>query len=69
VILNRERYQEEMENLTGDIGCKPILDRYPEDILEVEVKTEGIIADIDSWEEYITTGIPAGKGFTGNDTK
>jgi len=68
VILNRGRYQEEMENLTGDIGCKPILDRHPEDILEVEVKTEGIIADIDSWKEYITTGIP-GEGFTGNDTK
>jgi len=68
VILNRGRYQEEMENLTGDIGCKPILDRHPEDILEVEVKTEGIIADIDSWEQYITTGIP-GEGFTGNDTK
>jgi len=66
VILNRFRYQEEMGNLTGDIGCRPILDRYPEDILEVDVKSEGVIADIDSWEEYVTTDIP-GKGFTGND--
>jgi molybdenum cofactor cytidylyltransferase len=68
VILNRFRYQEEMENLTGDVGCRPILNRHPEDILEVEVKLEGVIADIDSWEEYITRGIPA-KGVTGNDTK
>jgi len=66
VILNRFRYQEEMGNLTGDIGCRPILDRHPEDILEVDVKSEGVIADIDSWEEYVTTDIP-GKGFTGND--
>ncbi len=68
VILNRFRYQEEMRNLTGDVGCRPILNRYPEDILEVEVKSEGVIADIDSWEEYITRGIPA-KGIKRNDTK
>ena len=68
VILNRFRYQEEMRNLTGDVGCRPILNRYPEDILEVEVKSEGVIADIDSWEEYITRGIPA-KGVKHNDTK
>ncbi len=68
VILDRFRYGEEMGNLTGDVGCKPILNRHPEDILEVEVKSEGVIADIDSWEEYITRGIPA-KGVTGNDTK
>ena len=68
VILDRFRYGEEMRNLTGDVGCRPILNRHPEDILEVEVKSEGVIADIDSWEEYITRGIPA-KGVTGNDTK
>jgi molybdenum cofactor cytidylyltransferase len=68
VILNRFRYQEEMRNLTGDVGCMPILDRHPEDILEVEVESEGVVADIDSWEEYITRGIPP-KGATGNDTK
>jgi molybdenum cofactor cytidylyltransferase len=54
VILNRFRYEEEMGNLTGDVGCRPILNRHPEDILEVEVKSEGVVADIDSWEEYRT---------------
>ena len=68
VILDRFRYQEEMRNLMGDVGCKPILNRHPEDILEVEVKSEGVIADIDSWEEYITRGIPA-KVVKRNDTK
>ena len=68
VILNRFRYQGEMENLTGDIGCRPILKRYPEDILEVEVESEGVVADIDSWEEYRATNI-LGKRFQGNDAK
>ena len=66
VILNRLRYQEEMGKLMGDVGCRPILNRHPEDILEVEVDSEGVIVDIDSWGEYITTGIPE-KGFKGND--
>jgi len=57
VILNRFRYEEEMGNLTGDVGCRPILNRHPEDILEVEVKSEGVVADIDSWEEYRTGGL------------
>jgi molybdenum cofactor cytidylyltransferase len=68
VILNRLRYQEEMGKLMGDVGCKPILNRHPEDILEVEVDSEGVIADIDSWGEYITTGIPE-KGYKGNDAQ
>jgi molybdenum cofactor cytidylyltransferase len=57
VILNRFRYQEEMGNLTGDVGCRPILNRHPEEILEVEVESEGVIADINSWDEYRATGL------------
>jgi molybdenum cofactor cytidylyltransferase len=68
VIFNRSRYQEEMNNLTGDIGCKPILDRHPEDILEVEVESEGVLADIDSWDEYRAAHIH-GRNFHGNDTR
>lgn len=62
VILNRLRYQGEMESLTGDVGCKPILNRHPEDTLEVEVESEAVVADIDSWEEYRSAGIIA-RGF------
>ncbi len=67
VIVNRLRYQGEMGELMGDVGCRPILNRHPEDILEVEVDSKGVIIDIDSWGEYITTGIPE-KGGEGNDT-
>jgi molybdenum cofactor cytidylyltransferase len=62
VILNRHRYQGEMESLTGDVGCKPILNLHPEDILEVEVESEAVVADIDLWEEYRSAGI-LDKGF------
>ena len=66
VILNRLRYQEAMENLTGDRGCKPILDLHPEDILEVEGESEAAVADIDSWEEYRSAG-GHGKGVQDDD--
>jgi molybdenum cofactor cytidylyltransferase len=62
VILNRLRYQGAMESLTGDGGCKPILNRHPADILEVTVESEAVVTDIDSWEEYRSAGI-VGKGF------
>ncbi len=65
VILNRLRYQGEMGELMGDVGCRPILNRHSEHILEVEVDSEGVIVDIDTWGEYNTTGIPE-KGPKGN---
>ena len=68
VILSRSRYQEEIKNPTGDMGCKPILNRHPEDILEVEVESEGVVADINSWDEYRAAHIH-GRDFQGNDTK
>ncbi len=68
VILNRFRYEKEMENLRGDAGCRPILNRHPEDILEVDVESEGVIADIDSWEEYAAT-VLSGEELKRHDPK
>jgi len=68
VIVSRLRYQEAMENLTGDRGCKPILNLHPGDILEVEVESEAVVADIDSWEEYRSTGVH-GRGFQDDNAR
>jgi molybdenum cofactor cytidylyltransferase len=68
VILDRIRYGKEMERITGDIGCKSILDRHPEDVLEVEVDSEGVVIDIDSWAEYRARALPE-RGFKENDAE
>lgn len=68
VILDRGRYGEEMEHLTGDIGCRPVVDRHPEDVLEVEIDSEGVVIDIDSWAEYQTRVLPE-RRFNGNDAE
>lgn len=46
------RYQPEMLALRGDVGCKSILARHPEAVLEVEMPTSSILEDLDTVEAY-----------------
>ena len=50
------KYKEELLKLTGDVGGREILDRYPEDLLEVEVDSESVFTDIDTMEDYKSIG-------------
>ncbi|MBW2038146.1 MAG: nucleotidyltransferase family protein [Deltaproteobacteria bacterium] len=52
VILDRERYEGELFGLRGDVGGREIVKSHPEDVLEVEVFSSGVVLDIDDWEEY-----------------
>ena len=51
VIFHR-RYEKELLRLRGDTGARRIMDRYPHDVWEGPVKSEGVIKDIDTWEDY-----------------
>jgi len=42
------RYKGELLGLRGDIGGREIIDRHPDDVLEVAVNCEGICIDIDT---------------------
>jgi len=42
------RYKGELLRLKGDIGAREIVDRHPDDVLEVAVNCEGICIDIDT---------------------
>ncbi len=42
------RYKGELLKLKGDIGGREIIDRHPDDVLEVAVNCEGICIDIDT---------------------
>ncbi|MGH7601435.1 MAG: nucleotidyltransferase family protein [bacterium] len=46
------RYRHEMLVLYGDVGCKSILARHPEAVLEVEMPTASILEDVDTMEAY-----------------
>jgi len=51
VLLDRSVFAE-LQNLTGDIGCRAIFGNHTENIRKLEVNDIGILLDIDSQEEY-----------------
>jgi molybdenum cofactor cytidylyltransferase len=51
VIFHR-RYKKELLKLKGDMGGKSIFEKYPKSIKIVPVRSEGVIKDIDTWQEY-----------------
>jgi len=67
VIFHR-KYEEELLRLRGDAGGKTILEKHPEDVRIIPVKSEGVIRDIDTWTDYLSlfpsTGacLPVGRG-------
>lgn len=54
-------HRPEMLALHGDVGCKSILARHPEAVLEVEMPTTSVLEDVDTMEAYnrLTAGIAA----------
>ena len=51
VIFHR-KYRRELLKLKGDTGGKPILLKYSKQIHTIPVRSEGVIKDIDTREEY-----------------
>jgi len=51
VIFHR-KYEKELLKLRGDTGGKPILLKYSKQIKTIPVRSEGVIKDIDTREEY-----------------
>ncbi len=49
------KYKEALLSLKGDIGGRQIIEKHPDDILEVDVDCEGITIDIDTYENYHLT--------------
>ncbi len=57
------RYKGELSRLKGDIGGREIIDRHPDDVLEVAVNCEGICIDIDTVDCYNKKSNPYKKLF------
>ncbi len=47
LIFDR-KYQTSLRDLSGDVGGREIIKQNPEDVLEVPVKCEGVVIDIDT---------------------
>jgi molybdenum cofactor cytidylyltransferase len=54
VIFHR-RYKKELLHLKGDVGGRSIIERHPEDVRLVPVKSIGVVKDVDTWQDYKTS--------------
>jgi len=46
------RYKNELLDLKGDVGGREVINRHPDDVLEVKANCEGVLLDIDNMENY-----------------
>jgi len=51
VIFHR-KYKKELLRLKGDVGGRSIIERHPEDVRLVPVKSIGVVKDVDTWQDY-----------------
>ena len=51
-IIFAIKYKNELSGLKGDTGGKDIIERHPDDVIEVAVESEDIFTDIDDVESY-----------------
>ena len=52
-VIFHKRYRKELLNLRGDVGGRTVVDRHPEAVKVVPVKSEGVVKDVDTWQDYV----------------
>lgn len=52
-VIFHKRYRKELLNLRGDVGGRTVVDRHPEAVKLVPVKSEGVVKDVDTWQDYV----------------
>ena len=56
VIFHR-RYKKELLQLKEDVGGKAIIERHQEEVRLVQIRSEGVVKDIDTWKDYKKRGV------------
>jgi len=51
-VIFHKKYKKELLNLKGDVGGRSIIERHPEDVQVVQLKSEGVVMDVDTWQDY-----------------
>jgi molybdenum cofactor cytidylyltransferase len=46
------RYQKELLKLKGDVGGRSIIEKHPEEVSLVRVRSESVTKDMDTWKDY-----------------
>jgi molybdenum cofactor cytidylyltransferase len=51
-VIFDSSYREAMLGVAGDVGCKGVIQRYPDKVFVVEMENDHVIRDVDTVEEY-----------------
>jgi molybdenum cofactor cytidylyltransferase len=51
-VIFDSSYREAMLGVAGDVGCKDVIQRYPDKVFVVEMENDHVIRDVDTVEEY-----------------
>jgi molybdenum cofactor cytidylyltransferase len=51
-VIFRRKYEKELLNLKGDVGGRFVIEKHPEDVRLVPVKSVGVVKDVDTWQDY-----------------
>jgi molybdenum cofactor cytidylyltransferase len=51
-VIFHGKYKRELLNLEGDVGGRSVIERHPEDVRVVRIKSIGVVRDVDTWQDY-----------------
>jgi molybdenum cofactor cytidylyltransferase len=51
-VLLDSSYQDAILGVVGDVGCKGVIKRYPDQVFVVQMESDHVIRDMDTIEEY-----------------
>ena len=51
-VLFGPTFAKELLHLKGDIGARSLLQKHLKSVFEVRTKSEGVVTDMDTWEDY-----------------
>jgi len=51
-VIFHKAYKKELMNLKGDVGGRSIIERHRENVRVVKVKSNGVLKDVDTWQDY-----------------
>ncbi len=53
-VIFHGRYKKDLSNLRGDVGGRSIIEKHPEDVKVVQLRSAGVVKDVDTWQDYTT---------------
>ncbi len=51
-VIFARKYKNDLTGLTRESGARPVVEKFEDQVIEVQTKSERLLFDIDTWEDY-----------------